>query len=87
MSRRPDVPANCDTNKTSKPIFVFNTQCLFLVYCVSNFCVCCFIAVEVKVEMELVVTNYVFKEELKNKSSPVYKETEKNFTEEVKSLL
>ena len=37
--------------------------------------------------MELVVTNYVFKEELKNKSSPVYKETEKNFTDEVKSLL
>jgi len=37
--------------------------------------------------MELVVENYVFTEELKNKSSPVYKETEKNFTTEVKNVL
>ena len=37
--------------------------------------------------MELVVENYVFTEELKNKSSPAYKETEKNFTTEVKHIL
>ena len=40
-------------------------------------------AVRVEVEMELVVENYVFTEELKNKSTPAYKETEKNFTTEV----
>ena len=37
--------------------------------------------------MELVVENYVFTEELKNKSSPRYVETEKNFTTEVKHIL
>ncbi|XP_078343668.1 angiopoietin-1 receptor-like [Oculina patagonica] len=33
--------------------------------------------------MEIVVVNYQFTEELKNKSSPVYQETEKNFTTEM----
>ena len=37
--------------------------------------------------MELVVANYKFTEDLENKSSPVYKETEKNFTTEVKHTL
>ena len=41
-------------------------------------------AVKLDVEMEVVVENYEFKEELKNKSSPVYKETARNFTNEVK---
>ena len=36
--------------------------------------------------MEVVVVNYEFKEELKNKSSPVYLETAKNFTDEVKHV-
>lgn len=41
------------------------------------------VLVRVEVEMELVVENYVFTEELKNKSTPAYKETEKNFTTEM----
>ena len=44
-------------------------------------------AVQLEVEMELVVANYKFTEDLENKSSPVYKETEKNFTTEVKHTL
>ena len=43
--------------------------------------------VELEVEMELVVENYVFTEELKNKSSLAYKETKDNFTTEVKPIL
>ena len=50
--------------------------------------ICLFLfAVKLEVEMELVVVNYVFTEELENKSSPVYKETEKNFTTEVNTFL
>ena len=58
---------------------------LFFICCVAYF-VCFFFifVVQVEVEMELVVENYVFTEELKNKSSPVYIATEKNFTTEVK---
>ncbi|XP_020631998.1 angiopoietin-1 receptor-like [Orbicella faveolata] len=44
------------------------------------------VLVKLEVEMELVVENYVFTEELKNKSSPVYKETEKNFTTEMDNV-
>ena len=41
------------------------------------------VVVNIKVEMALVVKNYEYKEELKNQSSPEYKEIEKNFTAEV----
>ena len=37
--------------------------------------------------MVLVIENYVFTEDLKNKSSLVYQETEKNFTTEVRHIL
>jgi len=61
---------------------------LFFICCFCNILYFFFLfAVKLEVEMELVVENYVFTEELKNKSSPVYKETEKNFTTEVKNVL
>ena len=41
------------------------------------------LTVLVKVEMVISVLSYTFTPELKNKSSQVYKETEKNFTSEV----
>ena len=57
-----------------------------LFFCCVTYFVCFFFifVVQVEVEMELVVENYVFKDELKNKSTSFYKETEKNFTTEVK---
>lgn len=65
--------------------YIVNFIFFLFAVCVILF-VCFFLlfAVQVEVEMELVVENYVFTEELKNKSSPEYKETEKNFTIEVK---
>ena len=41
------------------------------------------LTVLVKVEMVISVLSYTFTPELQNKSSQVYKETEKNFTSEV----
>ena len=41
------------------------------------------LTVLVKVEMVISVLSYTFTPELQNKSSPVYKETERNFTAEV----
>ena len=58
--------------RTSYFYICCNTVCFFL------------FAVQLEVEMELVVENYVFTEDLKNESSPVYQETKKNFTTEVK---
>ena len=37
--------------------------------------------------MEVVVENYEYTKDLENKSSPVYKETKRNFTTEVKHTL
>lgn len=45
--------------------------------------ICFFITVQVKVEMALKVENYNYTIELDNKSSPQYKEIEKNLTAEV----
>lgn len=44
--------------------------------------ICFFITVQVKVEMALKVENYNYTIELENKSSPQYKEIEKNLTAE-----
>ena len=61
----------------------------FFIGCVQSNVVCFFFlfAVQLEVEMEVVVANYEYTEDLENKSSPVYKETEKNFTTEVKHTL
>ena len=68
--------------------FLYDKLFYFFICCVS-YIVCFFFtfAVELAVEMELVVENYVFTEDLKNKSSPAYKDTEKNFTTEVRHIL